>query len=160
MDNSTNIACSIDKKINTAQEKSELLYKQNKQKTTWQQKVDSLLDRMNELNGLLMPLHIVLLNLTIDIERDFIGFKQSQLAPSSLKKINQITAKLLALVRKSDLYPGVKTTYYLIKQENNYLRELLADRATSKELAEDAEMTEIMKETIRVIAKNKSLKNN
>ena len=157
MDKSTEIACSIDKKINTAQEKSELLFKQ---KSTWQEKVDSLLDRMNELNGLLMPLHTVLLNLTIEIERDFIGFKQSKIAPDSLKKINLITAKLLSLVRKSDLYPGVKTTYYLIKQENNYLRELLADRTTSNELEEDSEMLEIMKDTIKAIDKNKSIKSN
>lgn len=157
MRNSTNVALSIDKKINTAQEKSEFL---SKQKITWQEKIDNLLDRMNKLNGLLMPLHTILLNLTIEIEKDFLGFKESKIAFDSIKKINLITSKLLSIVRKSDLYPGVKTTYYLIKQENNYLKELLADRATSKELDTDNEMQQIMNDTIKVIDSKKSMKGN
>lgn len=146
---------SIDKKINTAQLKSELLFKR---KLTLQEKVDNLLDRMNELNGLLMPLHTLLLHLTFEIERDFNGFKKSIIAYDSLKKINLTTAKTLALVRKSDLFPGVKTTFYLIKQENNYLRELLQDRTTGIELENDPEMLAIMNDTVKAIEKNKSMK--
>lgn len=151
------VTTNIDKKLITAQEKSKLLLKR---KTTWQEKVDSLLDRMNELNGFLMPLHTILLNLTIEIERDFNGFKQSEIAPNAVKDITHLTAKLLSLVRKSDLYPGVKTTYYLIKQENNYLRELLANSITSNELSEDTEMAQLLNDTIKAIAKNKTLQRN
>lgn len=146
---------SIDKKIYTAQEKSELLFKR---KPTWEEQINNLLDRMNELNGLLMPLHTILLQLTIEIERDFEGFKKSEIASDSLKKLNLATAKILRLVRKSDLYPGVKTTYYLIKEENNYLRELLEDRNTGIELEGDAEMLTIMKDTVKAINKNKFMK--
>lgn len=152
---STTITTTIDKKLISAQEKSNILLKR---KTTWQQDVDSLLDRMNELNGLLMQLHAILLNLTIEIERDFNDFKKSQVAPDAIKNITLLAAKLLAVVRKSDLYPGVKTTYYLIKQENNYLRELWADSVTSNELNEDAEMTQILNDTVKAITSNKSLK--
>ena len=145
---------SIDKKINTAQLKSELLFKR---KLTLQKKVDNLLDRMNELNGLLMPLYTLLLHLTFEIERDFNGFKKLIIAYDSLKKINLTTAKTLALVRKSDLFPGVKTTFYLIKQENNYLRELLQD-TIGIELENDPEMLAIMNDTVKAIEKNKSMK--
>ena len=141
---------SIDKKISTAEIKSIQI---TSQKLTWQETVDNLLDRMNELNGLLIQMHTVLLSLTIDIEKDFAGFKQSEIASDSLKNINKVTAKVLVLVRKSDLFPGVKSTYYEIKKENNYLRELLADRNTGAELEKDGKIQTIMNETLRLAAK-------
>jgi|GEM_PF-1704383 len=150
-----NSSIDIDKKISSAQTKSESLFKRE---LTWQEKVDNLLDRMNELNGLLISLHTILLNLTIEIDRDFNGFKESAIATDAIQTINTITAKLLRKVRLSDLYPGVKTTYLLIKQENNYLRELLSDRSTSIDLESDKKLAEIMERTIKAIEKNKSLR--
>lgn len=144
-------ATTIELKIASARKQSEILYK--KDNSSWQQKVDSLLDRMNELNGLLGQVHTLLLSLNFELERDSIGFKESQNAPEGLKALTTVISKILILVRKSDLYPGVKTIYSTIKCENNYLRELLQDRKIGMELDEDPEMKQIIAETIKAAKK-------
>ncbi|MBS1634598.1 MAG: hypothetical protein JST26_01660 [Bacteroidetes bacterium] len=137
----------IDSKILKAKEQSEFLFKQ---KATWQEQVDDLLDRMNELNRLLTHLHSILLNLSFELERDFSNFKQSHIAPEGIKSITVVTSKILRLVRKSDLYPGVKSTYSSIKQENDLLKELLHDRQIGLELDLDAEMQKIISDSLKV----------
>ena len=143
-------AITIGLKIDSARKQTELLH--NK-KNNWQEKVDSLLDRMNELNALLGQLHSVLLSLNFEIERDSKGFKKAKNAPEGLKALTTLTSKILILVRKSDLFPGVKTIYSTIKTEKNYLRELLHDRNISIELESDSEMQEIISKTIKVSGK-------
>jgi hypothetical protein len=138
-------AATIDLKIKTAYKESEALYKKE---ATWQQKVDNLLDRMNALNKALISLHSVLLKLSFEIERDMEGFKKSRLAPSSIKKVVAISVKILNKIHRSDLYPGVKTTYYTLKQEISYLNELVNDRKVSLELEEDDEMKSIIESTL------------
>jgi hypothetical protein len=139
----------IDLKISTSQEKAEVLLRKDNQ--SWQKQVDDLLDRMNELNNFMTSLHSILLGLTFEIDREYADFKKSEYAPKGITAINLITAKMLRLVRKSDLYPGVKSNYFLLKQENNYLRELLADVKTSKELENDEEMKKIVKDTVKIL---------
>jgi hypothetical protein len=136
----------IDIKIDSAYRKSESLYKA---KTTWQQDIDTLLDRMNELNRLMTDLHTLLLNITFEIERDMKGFKESKMAPRSIKKIVSNSVKILNRVQRSVLYPGVKTTYYTLHQEISYLNELVVDRSVGISLDTDAEMAEIIKGTIK-----------
>ena len=135
----------IDLKIQTAFKESEALYKRE---TTWQEKVDSLLDRMNELSGLMDCLKSVLLRLTFEIERDMDGFSKSQQGPIVMKKLVSISIKMLNAIRKSDLYPGVKTSYTNLKQEISYLNELLHDRKVSLELEDDDEMKSIIESTL------------
>jgi len=136
----------IDIKIDTANRKSESLYKK---KTSWQQDVDSLLDRMNELNKLLTDLHALLLNITFEIERDMTGFKKSKMAPAGIKKLVAVSIKILNQVHRSTLYPGVKTTHHTLKQEISYLNELIADRSVSIALDNDSEMKEIIQSTLQ-----------
>lgn len=135
----------IDLKIQTAYKESQVLYKQE---PSWQEKVDKLLDRMNALNRLLIGLHGVVLRLTFEIERDMDGFKNSNTAPKAIKKLVEGGIKMLAKVRASDLYPGVKTTYHTLKQEISYLNELVHDRKVSLELDEDEEMKSIIESTL------------
>lgn len=131
----------IDSKLNTAKRQSELLYKK---KQTWQEKVDGLLDRMNSLNTVLTELHSILLGLNFEIERDFKGFKESQHAPEIIGETTNLVAKILILVRKSDLYPGVKTMFASLREETRYLRELVEDRNTSLDLEKDPDIDDIM----------------
>ncbi|MCC6371547.1 MAG: hypothetical protein IT236_11130 [Bacteroidia bacterium] len=138
-------AATIDLKIDSARKQTEAFYKLE---YSWQEKIDSLLDRMNELNGLLGKLHTLLLKLNFELERDTEGFKASVKGPESVKALTTIISKILVLIRRSDLYPGVKTIYSTIKTENNYLKELLHDRNVSIELNTDAEMQKIISETI------------
>ncbi len=135
----------IDLKIETACKKSEALYKR---KPTWQEEVDDLLDRMNALNKVLNTFHALLLKLTFDIERDMDGFKKSKHAPTNIKRLVAISVKILNLVQRSKLYPGVKTTYHTLKQEISYLNELVHDRQVSLELDEDDEMKSIIEATV------------
>ncbi len=135
----------IDLKIQTAYKESQVLYKRE---PTWQEKVDSLLDRMNALNRLLIGLHGVVLRLTFEIERDMDGFKNSKGAPKAIKKLVEDAMKMLAKVRATDLYPGVKTTYHTLRQEVSYLNELVHDRKVSLELDEDDEMKSIIETTL------------
>ena len=130
----------IDSKLNTAKRQSELLYKK---KQTWQEKVDDLLDRMNSLNAVLTELHSMLLGLNFEIERDFKGFKESQHAPEIIGETTNLVARILILVRKSDLYPGVKTMFASLREEIRYLRELAEDRNTSLDLEKDPEIDDI-----------------
>lgn len=134
----------LERKIDAAKKESDVLMKKNH---TWQEEVDSLLDRINQLNGLMGGMHGLLLGLAFEIERDFSNFKKSETGNIWLKSITQSISKMLLQIRKSDLFPGVKTVYYLIKTENNHLRELSADRKTGLELERDAEMEEIMKKS-------------
>jgi hypothetical protein len=136
----------IDLKIDTTYQKSVAIHKAN---TSWQKDIDSLLDRMNELNEYLTTLHGLLLGLTFEIERDMDGFKKSQAAPVKLSKLVRICVKMLNVVKSSDLYPGVKTTYSTLRQEISYLNELIADRKVSKDLDADEEMQDIIKATIK-----------
>ncbi len=142
-------AITLEKKINSAEAQSELYKKQ----TSWQEDVDSFLDRINELSGLLTHYHKLLLSLIFELERDSQGFKDSKLAPEGLKRITTTTSKILAIVRKSDLFAGVKTIYYSVKTENNYIRELLHDRLISIELESDEEMKTIVAKTITSLNK-------
>ena len=136
----------IDKKIETAYKKSEEIY--NKP-FTWQEKVDELLDRMNALNKMLTTLQGVLLKITFEIERDMDGFKQSQMAPDAIRKLVSVSARILNIVHKSDLYPGVKTTYHALKQEVSYLNELAHSRKVSLQLDKDNDMENIIESTLR-----------
>lgn len=140
----------IELKINSAKKQSEILYKKE---LNWQDEIDNLLDSMNELNGLLGKVHSMLLNLSFELERDAKGFKKSKKAPEGLKIITTIVSKLLILVRKSQLYPGVKSTFSIIKAENNYLKELLNDRNIGIELDEDVEMKKIIADTLKAAKK-------
>ncbi len=140
----------IEVKISTAQRRSEALVNDD---MSWQEKVDDLLDRMNHLNKGLSRLQEILMNITFEIERDLSSFKESNIASEGITKITSITARFLSLVRKSDLFPGVKSTYYLLKHENAYLRELVADRKISLELDQDEEMMKIMKESSKLVTK-------
>lgn len=142
-------AITLEKKINSAETQSELYKKQ----TNWQEDVDSFLDRINELSGVLTDYHKLLLTLIFELERDSQGFKESKLAPEGLKRITTTTSKMLAIVRKSDLFAGVKTIYYSVKTENNYIRELLHDRLISLELENDEEMKTIVTKTITSLNK-------
>jgi hypothetical protein len=139
----------LERKINSAETQSELFKKQ----TNWQEEVDSFLDRINELSGLLTDYHKLLLTLIFELERDSQGFKESKLAPEGLKRITTTTSKILAIVRKSDLFAGIKTIYYSVKTENNYIRELLHDRLISIELENDEEMKTIVTKTITSLNK-------
>lgn len=135
----------IDTKIKSACKRSESLYNAE---PTWQEKVDHLLDRMNLLNGFLDSYRELLLMLTFEIERDMDGFRKSEAAPKNIKKLVAISVKILNKIHKSDLYPGVKTTFHKLKQEISYLNELVHDRDLSIKLAADKEMDEIIKTTI------------
>ncbi|MDI9340717.1 MAG: hypothetical protein QM534_09095 [Sediminibacterium sp.] len=135
----------IELKIDSAKKKSEKMYKSE---YSWQEEVDDLLDRMNQLNKLLCDLHALLLTISFELERDAEGFKKSEKAPAGIKALTTIISKILISVRKSNLYPGVKTTYNTIKTENNYLKELLHDRNVSLDLEGDEEMQQIISETI------------
>lgn len=135
----------IDLKIKTACKESQALYKKE---PTWQEKVDNLLDRMNALNKMLVAFQRVLLKITFEIERDMEGFKKSENAPANIKKLVAVSVKILNLVHKSDLYPGVKTTYHTLKQEISYLNELVHDRKVSIELEADDEMKNIIQSTL------------
>ena len=116
--------------------------------------MDSLLDRINQLNGLMGGMHGLLLGLAFEIERDFSNFKKSEAGNILLKAITQSISKMLPEIRKSDLIPGVKTVYYLIKTENNHLRELSADRKAALDLEQDDEMVEIMKKSSIALGKS------
>lgn len=131
----------IDLKLETAKKQSESLYNST---PTWQEKVDNFLDRINELNGHLTRLQTTIITLNFELERDFNGFKESDKAPKILKEVTTIISKILRMVRKSDLYPGVKTTFSMLREENQYLKEVLEDRNISLELQNDPEMHEIM----------------
>jgi len=136
----------IDLKLDSAKKQSESLYKQ---KLNWQEEVDSLLDRMNDLNGFLSDMQKMLISVNFELERDFKAFKESEKAPALLKSITTLVAKMLRTVRSSDLYPGVKTTFSILKEENNYLRELLSDRNIAIELDADPEMQNIITDTLK-----------
>ncbi len=138
----------IDSKIETAFRQSQTF---SKEEMSWQEKVDKLLDRMNALNRLLTGLHGVVLKLTFEIERDMDGFKKSKIAPEAIKKLVAGATRTLNKVYKSDLYPGVKTTYHTLKQEISYLNELVHDRKVSIELDEDDEMKSIIESTLNTI---------
>ena len=138
----------IDLKLETARKQSDVLFKEN---LSWQEQVDNMLDRMNELNGMVSKLQSVLLNLNFELERDVKGFKESTKAPEVLHQITLTVSKALRLIRKSDLYPGVKTTFGLLREENRYLKELLQDRTISIELDNDAEMQEIIANTLKAV---------
>ncbi len=140
----------IDLKINSARTKTESIYKGEH---TWQDDIYSLLDRMNELNEILGKLQSLLLGLTFELERDSEGFKKSQNAPEGIKSVTTNISKILILIRKSDLYPGVKTIYGTIKAENNYLKELLHDRDISIQLDSDIEMQEVISATLSAAKK-------
>lgn len=131
----------IDSKLHTAKRQSELLYK-NKQ--TWQEKVDNMLDRMNSLNAILTELHSLLLGLNFEIERDFKGFKESKEAPETILEITKPVTQILILVRRSDLYPGVKTMFASLREEIRYLKELVQDRAVGLDLENDPDIDNIM----------------
>ena len=115
---------------------------------TYEEKINKLLDAMNELNGILNDLQEVVILLTYEIERDMSSFKQSTSAHNALSIFIKLVSKILIKVRASDLYPGVKTTYYSIRTENNYLKELIKDRDTGILLDSDTEMQAIIKSTI------------
>jgi hypothetical protein len=136
----------IDLKLDSAKKQSEFLFKQ---KLSWQEEVDTLLDRMNDLNGFLSDMQKMLISLNFELERDFKAFKDSEKAPDLLKNITTLVAKMLRMVRSSDLYPGVKTTFGILKEENNYLREMLSDRNISIELEADPEMQKIITDTVK-----------
>lgn len=140
----------IELKIDSARKQSELLYKT---KGSWQEEVDNLLDRMNELGGLLNNIHSILLSLNFEIERDSQNFKESEKAPAAIKSLTTTISKILILVRKSSLYPGVKSIFRTIKTENNYLRELLHDRKVGIELDSDDEMKDIINRTLNAVKK-------
>ncbi len=134
----------LDLKINTA---TETVKKIEPIPLTYEEKINKLLDAMNTLNGVLQTLNDLVLMLTFEIERDMQGFKQSNKAPQALAIFVKIVSKVLVNVRNSELYPGVKTTYYKIKTENNYLKELIQDREIAMQLATDNEMKAIVKAT-------------
>lgn len=140
----------LERKIDAAKKESDVWMKKNH---AWQEEVDSLLDRMNRLNGLMGNMHGLLLGLTFEIERDFSNFKKSETGNEVLRTFTQTISKILLQIHKSDLYPGVKTVYGLIKTENNYLRELAADRKIALELEADNEMAELMKKTSEAFKK-------
>lgn len=131
----------IELKLDTAKKQSDTLYNST---PTWQEKVDSFLDRINELNGHLTRLQTTIITVNFELERDFSGFKASDRAPKILKEITTTISKILRMVRASDLYPGVKTTFNVLREENRYLKEILEDRNISLELESDPEMHEIM----------------
>ena len=106
------------------------------------------MDRMNDLNGFLSDMQKMLISLNFELERDFKAFKDSEKAPALLKAITTTVSKMLRLVRASDLYPGVKTSFSILKEENNYLRELLHDRNIGVELDSDPEMQKIITATL------------
>lgn len=133
----------IDLKLEAAKKQSDELYKRQ---PTWQEEVDSLLDRMNELGGVLNSLQSILISINFELERDFEGFKESQKAPKMLSTITTTVSKILRVVRKSDLYPGVKTVFSTLRDENRYLKELLEDRKLSFELENDPEIDSMMRE--------------
>lgn len=137
----------IERKISTASKQSEdILRKDTK---SWQEEVDGMLDRMNELNSLLTGLQKVMLFLTFEIERDFQDFKKSEFAGKELKKVVKLLVHFLNDVYKSDLYPGVKSTYHTLKKEVSYLNELLNDSKVSEELDQDEEMQNLIKATLK-----------
>ncbi|MDX2172063.1 MAG: hypothetical protein SFY56_03035 [Bacteroidota bacterium] len=135
----------IDLKINTAQNEFKHL---KKVQLTYEDKINKLLDKMNELSGMLSKLHEIILVLTFDLERDMLSFKKSETAHLNIKLLSKEISKLLITVRKSDLYPGVKTIYGLIKTENNYLKELVQDKLMGIELDNDTEMQNIIFKTV------------
>ncbi len=135
----------IDLKIQTAYKESEALARKE---LNWQEKIDNLLDRMNELSGFMDGMKNVVLRLTFEIERDMEGFRKSKQAPVLMKKLVKLSVGMLNVIRKSDLYPGVKTSYANLKQEISYLNELLHDREVSLALEEDDEMKNIIQSTL------------
>lgn len=139
-------ATAIDRKIETAYRESEAL---SKQQPTWQEQIDSLLDRMNDLTKLMLSLERIVLKINFEIERDMESFRKSEKGHLVLQKIISLSFKMMTAIRKSDLYPGVKTAYANLKQELSYLNELISDRKVSLELEGDDEMNEIVKATIK-----------
>ncbi len=139
-------ATAIDRKIETAYRESEAL---SKQQPTWQEQIDSLLDRMNDLTKLMLSLERIVLKINFEIERDMESFRKSEKGHLVLQKIISLSFKMMTAIRKSDLYPGVKTAYANLKQELSYLDELISDRKVSLELEGDDEMNEIVKATIK-----------
>jgi len=103
-----------------------------------------MLDRMNSLNSILTELHSMLLGLNFEIERDFKSFKESKEAPGIILEITKPVTQILILVRKSDLYPGVKTMFASLREEIRYLKELVQDRAIGLELENDPDIDNIM----------------
>jgi len=140
----------IEIKIDSARKETEALVKKE---YTWQQEVDSFLDRINELGGLLSDIHKLLLTITFEVERDFTNFKKSESGQADIKRMSNAVSKMLMVVRRSDLFPGVKNTYYSLKTENNYLKELLSDGKVGNELDSDPEMAEIVKKSLEAIKK-------
>lgn len=136
----------IDRKIETAYKQSEVLSKQH---PTWQEEVDNLLDRMNELTKWMGTLERIVLRINFEIERDMAGFKKSDKGYLILEKFIALSFKMMNVIRKSDLYPGVKTAYANLKQELAYLNELIADRKIALELEEDDEMKKIIEVTLK-----------
>lgn len=135
----------IDLKIENAYKQSEAL---SKLKPTWQEGVDDLLDRMNELTKMMDALGRIVLKVNFEIERDMSGFRNSKNGHIVLKKVIALSIKMMNAIRKSDLYPGVKTAYANLKQELSYLNELINDRKVSLELEEDDEMKNIIQSTL------------
>lgn len=137
----------IERKISTASRQSEDIIR--KDQRSWQEKVDRMLDRMNELGSHLTTLHKVVLFLTFEIERDFENFKKSDSARTDLKNLVKLLVPFLDSVYKSDLYPGVKSMYHTLKKELSYLNELLNDSKVSEELDQDDEMQNLIKATLK-----------
>lgn len=136
----------IERKISTASRQSEDIIR--KDTRSWQEKVDRMLDRMNELGSHLTTLHKVVLYLTFEIERDFQNFKKSDSAKTDLKNLVRLLIPFLNAVRKSDLYPGVKSTYRTLKSEVSYLNELLSDSKVSDELDQDEDWQNLIKASL------------
>ncbi len=136
----------IERKISTASKQSEAIIRKDHQ--SWQEKVDRMLDRMNELGSHLTTLHKVVLFLTFEVERDFENFKKSDVARTDLKNLVRLLVPFLTVVRKSDLYPGVKSTYSTLKGEVSYLNELLSDSKVSDELDQDEEWQNLIKASL------------
>lgn len=136
----------IDRKIETAYKQSEALSKQH---LTWQEDIDSILDRMNELTKWMGTLERIVLRINFEIERDMDGFRKSEKGYVLLEKFIAISFKMMNAIHKSDLYPGVKTAYANLKQELTYLNELIVDRKVALELEDDDEMKKIIEATLK-----------
>ncbi|MBS1592908.1 MAG: hypothetical protein JST90_01200 [Bacteroidetes bacterium] len=118
-------------------------------KELWETDIDDLLDRMNELNKLLTALHSILLNITFEVERDMDGFKRSDVAKTNIKMMVSAGVKVLNKVRPTSLFPGVKTTWYTLRQELSYLNELVQDRDMGLALESDTDMDAIIQATLQ-----------
>lgn len=138
----------IDKKIETAKKRSDFLYKES-ERFNAEDKINELLDRMNELSKIMQELHGLIIELVFEIGRDMVDFKESKIAHETLSKFTTTNSKILRIIRKSDLYPGVKTIFYNLRLENNYLKELIEDSQMSIELEDDKELKKIVKDSIK-----------